>query len=361
MSNTVKDQCHTFFYGHHELTAAEEFYAMAEWCQQNNIKHDIYGEGELIQQFEQRVADLLGFEKGLFIATGTLNQPTVLQLVCRQKNFDCVAMHHTAHILKHECQGYQLQNRFKVLPIGDPFSVWTIEDLKDIKDDIAAALYELPMREIGGQLPTWEALTAIKTYCHQHNIHLHMDGARLWETKDYYAKEYAEIAHGFNSVYISLYKGIGGLGGSILVGSEALIERASVWVKRQGGNLARRSPYIVSAAMKFDQQLQKMSAYYLRTKEIYQVLANYPFIIPNPEYPQTSMLHLYLPISCNQATQVRDKIAKEHGIYFFNRIQSSPFANQCFFEWDVGDCLLDMPDKQLIKSLDLLAKEIKSL
>ncbi|WP_163831349.1 threonine aldolase family protein [Spartinivicinus ruber] len=361
MSNTIKNQCHTFFYGHHELTAAEEFSAMAEWCKKNNIKHDFYGEGELIQQFEQKVADLLGFEKGLFIVTGTLNQPTVLQLACQQRKLDSVAMHHTAHILKHEHQGYQLQNRFKVLPVGDPFKVWTVEDLKDIKDDIASVLYELPMREIGGQLPTWDELEAIKTYCNQYNIHLHMDGARLWETQPFYSKKYSEISKGFDSVYISLYKGIGGLGGSILVGSEELIDKVSIWAKRQGGNLARRSPYIVSAAMKFDQQLQKMPAYFQRTKEVYKILADYSFIVPNPKYPQTNMLHLYLSISCDQAMQIRNKIAKEYGIYFFHAIHSTPFTNQCFFEWYVGDCLLDIPDENLCHSLSILEKEINSL
>ncbi|MBU2711220.1 beta-eliminating lyase-related protein [Zooshikella harenae] len=102
MPDRLKNKCHTFFYGHHAVSAAEDYLAMSEWCKQHNIQHDIYGEGDLIEKFESKVADLLGFEKGLFIITGTLNQTTLLQLACNQRKLDTVAMHHSSHILKHE-------------------------------------------------------------------------------------------------------------------------------------------------------------------------------------------------------------------------------------------------------------------
>ncbi|QTG97618.1 threonine aldolase, partial [Vibrio furnissii] len=93
-----------------------------------------------------------------------------------------VAMHETCHIFTHEAQGYQMQQRFQVLPIGDRHRPWNAKDLKAWPDEIAAAVYELPMRELGGQLPSWQQLEAVKTYCAEQGIHLHMDGARLWES-----------------------------------------------------------------------------------------------------------------------------------------------------------------------------------
>lgn len=358
MLNTIKNKCHTFFNGHHASSAAEDYLAMSEWCQQHTIQHDIYGEGELIANFERKVADLLGFEKGLFIITGTLNQTTLLQLACHHRKLDTVAMHHSAHILKHEQQGYQFQKRFNVLPIGDYYKSWDVTHLKEIKDEIGAVLYELPMREIGGQLPSWDMLVAIKEYCKARNIHLHMDGARLWETQPFYKKSYADIADGFDSVYVSLYKGIGGLGGSLLVGSEEMISKVSLWVKRQGGNVATRSPYIVSAAMKFDLQLEKMPSYFKRTEELYELLKDFPNLAPNPNRPQTNMLHLHLPISCEDAVTIRDKIANKHGIYCFDTVQSTHLVNHCYFEWYVGDCLLNMSNDLLYKSLRLLSDEV---
>ncbi len=55
-------QCDTVIPGHRQRSPAEMFQAMADWCAANKVAHDVYGEGELIQSFEKKVAALLGFE-----------------------------------------------------------------------------------------------------------------------------------------------------------------------------------------------------------------------------------------------------------------------------------------------------------
>lgn len=357
MAKDLRAQCNVVVSGNEELSPALLFQKMAQWCEANNVEHDIYGEGELIQGFEQKVADLLGFESAVFVVTGTMTQPTALQLVCQEKNNNLVAMHPSSHIYCHERQGYQLQNRFNILPIGDPFRTWGVSDLTHWPDDIAAVLYELPMREIGGQLPKWDELQAVKDHCLQQGIHLHMDGARLWECAAYYQKSYQEIAQGFNTAYVSLYKGINGLGGSLLLGDKAFIEKASMWMKRQGGNVYHRSPYIASAAMQFDERLAQMPALYERTQQIYQLFSEYPLFTLNPSQPQANMLHFYLPVSYENALVLRNRLAEEKGIWLgYPQITALP--DQSMIEWYVGDRLLAMSDRELKSILDWLVHEM---
>ena len=270
---------------------------MAEWCEQQNIHHDTYGDGEFIGGFETKVAGLLGYEAAVFVITGTMNQPTVLEIACQEKRNPLIAMHESSHILRHERQGYQLQNRFNMLPVGNVFRTWNVDDLQAWPDEIAAALYELPMREIGGQLPECEELEAIKQYSNEQSIHLHMDGARLWECGACNQKPYSEIAKGFDSAYVSLYKGLNGLGGSQLLGDKEFVAKASAWMKRQGGNVYHRTPYVVSAAMQFDQRVAQMPALYEHTRQICQISLDYPQLKVNPQQPQVNMFHLYLPVS----------------------------------------------------------------
>ena len=255
-------------------------------------------------------------------------------------------MHPSSHIYVHERQGYQLQNRFNILPIGNPFQTWKLEDLKAWPDELAAVLYELPMREIGGQLPSWQELEEIKSYCADNSIHLHMDGARLWEASAYYQKEYSEITQGFETTYVSLYKGINGLGGSMLLGSKKFVDLASIWMKRQGGNLYHRTPYIVSAAMQFDQRLATLPRLFERTQEIYKIIEEFPALSVNPTQPQSNMLHLILPFSCEEAKELQQAFATEKGIWFGNpQVTANP--NQSVVEWYVGDNLLDFEDQEL--------------
>ncbi|MGV2989102.1 threonine aldolase family protein [Vibrio sp. E150_011] len=351
----MQDKCRVVLPGNHEQSPADMFAGMAAWCKDNHVTHDRYGEGELIQSFEQKVATLLGFESGLFVITGTMTQPTALQIACEERRCHNVAMHPSSHIYIHENQGYQLQNRFNVLTVGKPFQPWTVDSIAQIPDEIGAVLYELPMREIGGQLPSFEALEAIKHHCNQSNIHLHMDGARLWETSAFFGKAYDEIAHGFNSAYVSLYKGIGGLGGAMLVGDKEFIDKASVWMHRQGGSVYHRTPYIVAAAMQFEQRLKLMPALFERTKQVYQILKEFPLLTPNPEKPQANMLHIHLPVGYDRAVELRDTLAKEKSVWMGNP-QRGQLPQQSYIEWYVGDRLLSMSDEDLRQYLTLLSK-----
>ncbi len=170
MANDLESQCEMFIPGSRKPAPAEYFAEMAQWCEKNNIQHDVYGDGDLIQSFEQKVADLLGFEAGLFVITGTMTQATVLELVCKQKRNPLVGMHESSHITRFESQGYRMQNRFDVLPLGNRYRPWTCDDLKTWPDEFAAALYELPMRELGGNylagksLRKLNSIARVKTY-----------------------------------------------------------------------------------------------------------------------------------------------------------------------------------------------------
>lgn len=328
---------------------------MAAWCSANAVSHDTYGEGVLIEGFQQKIAGLLGFEAGLFTITGTITQVTALRLACDARGSRHVAMHPSAHILKHELANYQLLDHFKALPVGDPMRPWSVDDLRTWPDPLGAILYELPMREIGGQLPAWEQLEAVKAHCRAHDIHLHMDGARLWEAGAGFGRPLAQIAAGFDSVYVSFYKGIGGLGGAMLLGSQKMIDQSRAWVQRQGGNVYRRSPYVVSAAMRFDARLAAMPACFRRTQWLYERLRQHPRLRPNPAAPQSNMLHIHMPIAKERAIELRDRIAAEHGVWLFGGASHAALPGHCYFEWYVGESLLTMPDAQVEQVLAWLS------
>ncbi|MDC5851678.1 beta-eliminating lyase-related protein [Vibrio europaeus] len=360
MSFDLREQCNLILSGHYEPKPSEIFTKMAEWCEKNNILHDVYGKGKLIQSFEKKIAKLLGYESGLFVMTGTLTQVTVLDLICRKKANMLVGMHESSHIIRHECENYQLQQRFSVSKLGNRYQPWTLADLISNPDELAAVLYELPMREIGGQLLSWPKLQEIKSYCKQKSIHLHMDGARLWECAAFYNKQYHEITEGFDTTYVSLYKGLGGLGGAILLGEKNFIETASKWMKRQGGDIYHRTPYVVSSAMQFDQRLAQMPALFERTKQLYSIISKYSKFCLSPVQPQANMLHLILPVDYETAIQVRDELAIEQKVWLGNpRVTSNP--HQSLIEWYVGDTLLNLDDSHLIGILDWLNHRFSDL
>jgi len=353
------------FLTHHRCftshTPADDFQAMADWCRRNAAAHDRYGSGDLLQAFEAKVAALLGYDAARYCLTGVASQAVALRLACDIKGSDRILTHPTSHLLLHENHNAQVHDWFKLLRVGSAYRPLTLDALQSYPDPVAAVLYELPMREIGGQLPDWDELEAIKAWARDNGVHLHMDGARLWEAATGYGKPLAEVCRGFDSVYVSFYKGIGALAGAMLLGSEAFIERARVDMQRQGVLTFRQTPFVVSAAMQFDQRLAAMPAYLQRTRELFEILAKYPLLTPNPEKPHCNMLHLYLPVPAAKANAIRDAIAEKHRIWLFNGANDAALPNQSYFEWYVGDNLLEMDDAVLHLALQGLSDAVQSL
>lgn len=352
--DVLRRSCHTVLPGHRQLDPASEFAAISAYCARHQIAHDTYGQGALLQDFEKKIATLLGMESAVFCITGTLAQSVALRLACMDRSNPLVGLHASAHVLKHENSNHQLLDQFKTIQIGDAQRIWSAADLARIPDRLAAVLLELPMRELGGQLPDWEQLQLIKQQCRQRNSHLHLDGARLWEAQAAYGHTLAEISAGFDSVYVSFYKGIGALGGAMLLGSTEFIARARVWMQRQGGNVIHRSPYVISAVLQFEQRLADMPAYLQRARQVGELLKQFPRMQLNPGTPQCNLFHVYFPVSVSRAMALRDQIATEHGIWLFNRASHAALPNQCYIEWVVGDNLLALSDTQVLAVLTLL-------
>lgn len=349
----LRQNCHTVLPGHRQPGAAETYAAMAAWCEANQVAHDVYGEGELLQGFEQKVASMLGFEAATFCITGTMTQVTALRLACLERGSRLVALHPTSHIFRHERSNHQLLDHFQALQLGDPHRPFTLDELRAVPDQLAAVGLELPARELGGQSPDWQELQAIKAHCRAQGIHLHMDGARMWEAAAGYGRTPAEMAAGFDSVYFSLYKGIGGLGGAMLLGSRAFIARAREWFRRQGGNVIHRSPYVVAAAMQFDARLAAMPDYFRRTQWLYDTLGEFPKLRANPARPHANMLHIHVPVARERLLEIRNDIAARHGVWLLNRAAHAQLPDSSYTEWYVGDNLLALPDQQVRQALAL--------
>jgi threonine aldolase len=352
----LQQQSTLVFPGHRARPPAAMFAAMAAWCEAHDIaSHDIYGAGALIEAFEQKIAAALGFEAAVFCISGTMAQVTALRLACADRHRPLVALHPTSHIFVHEKSNYQLLNHFSALPVGERYRPWTVADLAAVPDRLGAVGIEIPMREIGGQTTPWEELAALKAHVRGRGAHLHMDGARLWEAAAGYGKSVQEIAAGFDSVYVSLYKGVGGLGGAMLAGSREFVDRAAEWFRRTGGNVIHRSPYIVAAAMQFDQRVAAMPAYFERTLWLAEILRAHPAIRVNPEHPQANMLHLHLPVSRDRALAIRNTLAAEHKIWLFTRASHAALPDTSYVELYVGDNLLHAPDDAVKHALALFA------
>ena len=313
-----------------------------------DLEADHYGRGEVITRFEREVAELLGKEAAVFMPSGTMCQQIALRIWAERRGTANVAFHPKSHLETHEEKAYQRLHGLNGILVGPADRLLSLADLKAITEPIGALLLELPQRDLGGQLPSWEALSEVIAWAREHKIPTHLDGARLWECQPFYQREYAEIVQFFDTVYVSFYKVLGGIAGSVLAGPADVIAESRTWQRRHGGNLIHLYPYVLSAQKGLRERIGRMESYHTKAKEIAALLA--PFsevtIVPNP--PHTNMMHFFLRGEQARLEAVALEIAKETGIWLFSWLAPTMLPGLTMFELTVGEATLDLSDQEIV-------------
>ncbi|HEY9103346.1 threonine aldolase family protein [Chitinimonas sp.] len=343
----LRRQCHTVLPGFRMPTPAEEFQALAQWCEARGVEHDQYGQGDLIIGFERRIAELLGKPAAVFMPSGVMAQLIAVRIWSERTGLPRFGMHPTSHLQLHEEEAYQALFQLQGVPVGNRLSPLLATDLAAVKQALACLIVELPIREAGGQLPSWDALTVLKAAARERQLPLHLDGARLWESRAYYDRSHAEIVAGFDSVYVSMYKGIGGIAGAVLAGEADFIAEARLWQRRMGGTLVHQSPFIASAAMRLDTRLGQLDACYQRTLSLAEQLGQVAGLRVNPTVPHCNMFHLYFDAPAEAVLEARDRIAASQGCWVVGHVKAAEVPGWSSTELTVGDTLLALPDEQV--------------
>jgi threonine aldolase len=290
----VRDRCQHRITGQLVMTMADQLAVMAQQAREFDGP-DVYGKGELIESFEASVARLLAKEAAIFLPSGTMAQNIALRIWADEAGLNRVGFHATSHLEVHEQNAYRELYKLEAQLLGEADRVITLADLQAVKQGLAAILLELPMREIGGQLPDWEELQAQSQWAREQGIALHMDGARLWQCTPHYGRSMAEIASLFDSVYVSFYKDIGGIAGSVLAGPAEFAKTARTWIRRAGGNLYALYPYVLAAKAGMERNLDAMPQAVKDAQWLAQYLNRIPGLQTLPDTPPTNLFHLLAP------------------------------------------------------------------
>jgi threonine aldolase len=323
---------------------AETFRALAERA---GPRGDVYGGGESVKRLESRVAELLGKEAAAIFPSGTMAQQIALRIWCERSGCWTVAFHPQCHLDVHEERGYSHLHGLQARPIGDRDRLISLDDLKGVREPLAALLLELPQRDLGGQLPTWRELAAQAKWARTNGHALHLDGARLWQCGPFYRRPLREIAALFDTVYVSLYKDLGGLGGCLLAGPEDVVDEARVWRVRHGGRLSTFEAMALSAELGLDEVLPRMPSFVRKAREIGKALTRIDGIDVVPDPPQVAMLHVFVRGELERVRDATLEIAKERRTLIAGFFAPTPLSDVQRTELGIGAPSLDVPTEEI--------------
>ncbi|MGA0586832.1 low-specificity L-threonine aldolase [Dyella sp. KRB-257] len=261
------------------------------------VGDDVYGEDPTVNALQQRLADDLGFEAGLFVPTGT--QSNLVGLMAHCERGDEYIVGADAHTYRWEGGGAAVLGSIQPQPIPQD------ADGTLPLDKVAAAIKPIdphfPRTRILALENTWwgralplDYLAAARAFTHERKLALHLDGARLFNAAVACGVPAREIAQHFDSVSVCLSKGLGAPVGSVLVGSAALIDRARRWRKVAGGGWRQAGLLAAACTYALDHHVDRLADDHARAARLADGLAAIPNVTLLGQH--TNMVYVDVPV-----------------------------------------------------------------
>ncbi|MEW2615429.1 beta-eliminating lyase-related protein [Streptomyces sp. NPDC047880] len=283
---------------------------------------DLYG-GGVVEALETKVAGLLGTEAAAFFPTGTMAQQVALRCWAGRTGNPTVALHALSHPEVHERNAFSEVGGLRPVRLTSEPRMPSAAEVRDFEEPFGALMLELPLRDAGFVLPTWEELTEAVDAARERDAVVHFDGARLWESTVHFDRPLAEIAGLADSVYVSFYKSLEGFGGAALAGPEELVEEAKTWRHRYGGMVFQQFPTVLSALVGLERQLPRLPEYVAHARVVAAALregfaaAGLPWARVHPEVPHTHDFQVWLPYEADVLAEAAVRTAEETGVVLF--------------------------------------------
>ncbi|GAA3497466.1 beta-eliminating lyase-related protein [Streptomyces prasinosporus] len=283
---------------------------------------DVYGDG-VVEALEGRVAGLLGTEAAAFFPTGTMAQQVALRCWAGRTGNPAVALHALSHPEVHERNAFSRVSGLRPVRVTGEPRLPTAAEVRGFEEPFGALMLELPLRDAGFVLPTWEELTEVVEAAREREAVVHIDGARLWECTEHFGRSLEEVAGLADSVYVSFYKSLDAFGGAALAGPATLVEEARAWRHRYGGNVFQQFPTALSALIGLDRELPRLPEYVAHARVVAAALregfaaAGLPWFRVHPEVPHTHDFQVWLPYGTEVVAEAAVRAAEETGTMLF--------------------------------------------
>lgn len=247
--------------------------AMAE----AEVGDDVFGEDPTVRKLEERVADILGKKSAVFVPSGVMGNQ--IALAVHTQPGDEVVVAERSHIFHYESGAPGQISGVQLRPVGDETGILKPIDVESVvrgafdwEPRTSLVCLENTVNKAGGLVYPLDDIRRVAEAARAHELALHLDGARLWNATAATGTPESEFSASFDTVNVCLSKGLGAPVGSVLAGSEALIQEARRMRKRLGGGM-RQSGILAAAGLLALDHREQLKADHARAKSFADALS----------------------------------------------------------------------------------------
>jgi len=259
------------------------------------VGDDVFMEDPTLNKLQARAAEIFGREAGLFVPSGSMGNLTCVlahtrpgqEVICETNghvyNYEMGAMSAVAGVLPRVVQG------------EDGLLSWdmiskVIRPKVYYRPQTALICLENTVNMAGGTVLPTAVAADICDRAHASDIHVHLDGARVFNAATYLREPVAVMTKKFDSVQFCFSKGLGAPVGSMIVGTRDFIERCRSIRKMLGGGMRQAGVLAAAALLALENGPTRLQEDHDNAKVLAERLSQVPGITLNPSKVQTNIV-----------------------------------------------------------------------
>ncbi|GAC1490171.1 MAG: threonine aldolase family protein [Acetobacteraceae bacterium] len=267
--------------------------AMKQAMMEAEVGDEQHGSDPTTLALCERMAALLGKEAAVFMPSGTMCNEVAILTQCRPG--DEILAHPTAHIMSSEGGAPWALAGVQVTGLegaGGQFDPDTLRGAIRPRSRYAPPQRMVEVEQTanlgGGRIWPVEQLESVAAIAHEHGMVTHMDGARLMNAVVASGVPAAEMAAGYDTVWLDFTKGLGAPLGAVLAGSAEVIDAAWRWKQRMGGALRQGGMCAAACLYALDHNIDRLADDHENARVLARELAQIPGI--TVELPETNLV-----------------------------------------------------------------------
>jgi threonine aldolase len=312
-------------------------------------------EDPTVNELERRGAEFLGHEEAVFLPTATMANQIALNILGRPGDALLVERH--AHIMLSELGGPAAHSGLLTIGLQGTHGRFSPDQVvSEIRD--RTSVHVAPTRVVaventhnsaGGRVWPLEELDALVATCREHDLAVHLDGARLVNAAIATGVDCARLGRGFDTVTLCFSKGLGCPLGAIIAGSAELMGEARRGKHFFGGAMRQAGIVGAAALYAFDHHVDRIADDHARARRLGEGLARSGVRI---DLEQVETNFVQIDVGPDRPAAI-DRI-KEHGVLVSTTVH--PTVVRAVTHLDVSDEDIDVALEAIPAALGALSR-----
>jgi threonine aldolase len=280
------------------------------------VGNEVEGEDPTTISLCEMVADLLGKERALFVASGTMANQIAFLTHCDRG--DEILIDQSAHPLHTEVGGPAALSGALTRPLAGDRGVFTAQQALAamrtggrLSPRSRLVSIEQTVNTHGGKVWPLDAIRSVAAAAHDRGLSVHLDGARLLNAVAATGVSAAAFCADADSVFIALTKGLGCPIGSVLAGSSDFIDAAWRWRQQLGGGMRQVGIVAAAGIYALRHNIERLADDNRNAKALAHGLSAIEGVDLDPDDVESNIVHFGVAGTGVDAVAIRDAMLAE--------------------------------------------------